>query len=61
MELANRLLALKQLMKNAKDDARYSIAAKLREFGYIDFADFCVADPHAHHVTEIEKLMVNHA
>jgi hypothetical protein len=61
MDLANRLHALTQKMKSAKDDARYTVSEKLREFGYINFADFCVADPHAHHVAEIEHLLVKHA
>jgi hypothetical protein len=61
MELGNRLLALKQTMKTAKDDARYTVAEKLREFGYLNFADFCVATPHDNHVAEIETLLASAA
>ncbi len=57
MELAKRLHDLKENMKVAKDDARYAVAERLRDFGYINFADFYIGKPQAHQVSEIEGLL----
>jgi len=59
MEATNeRLAALKHMIKtHDNDETRYAVAAKLRELGYIDWADFCRGSPTVEEIAEIEAVL----
>lgn len=53
-----RLAALKHAMKtHDNDETRYAVAEKLRELGYIDWADFCSGSPPAEQIAELEAVL----
>lgn len=58
MGIEQRVDALKRhISAILNDDTRYAIAARIREFGYIDFRDFFQARPAIAHVAELERLV----
>ena len=53
-----RLSALKRAIKaRENDETRYAVAEKVRELGYIDWADFCGSVPPEDQLTQLEAIL----
>ena len=58
MAIEQRLEALKRRISTVlNDDLRYRLAARIRDFGYIDFRDFYQARPALAHINALEQLL----
>ncbi|WP_298397666.1 hypothetical protein [Sphingobium sp.] len=61
MTTDERLQTLKSKVKSiSNDDARYAVAAEIRDLGYIDVHDFIHARPAAAHVAIVERVLGMH-
>lgn len=56
--IEDRMARLNKAIRAAtNDDARYAVGHKVRELGYLDFADFTVSKPPIEHIRQVERVL----